>query len=146
MIQRQEEGCRETGYANGQSVWVTDHTAQAGGKRKLGMRYKGPGKVVRLEGPNETGVVYRVRMPDEKEVSVHHNHLKPVKERHQDNDGSRSSEQTGDDPTITETEEDEKISDLIWALEPSDKSKVDEEPRYVTRYGRRVEPVQKYQA
>ena len=45
MIQRQEEGCRETGYANGQSLWVTDHTAQAGGKRKLGMRYKGPGKV-----------------------------------------------------------------------------------------------------
>ena len=80
MVQRQDI-CREARYTEGQSVCVADYTAQAGGKRKLGMRYKGPGKVVRLERPNYSGMVYRVRMQDRKEVKAHHNHMKPAKDR-----------------------------------------------------------------
>ena len=145
MVQRQEDVCREATYTEGQSVWVADHTAHAGGKRKLGMRYKGPGKVVRLEGPSEEGVVYRVRMPDGKDVKVHHNHLKPAKERQQDMDASRplGRPPKGDSTTKIDVEKGMEIPDLVWTLESCEKS---EQPGYRTRYGRTVKPVQKYQA
>ena len=145
MVQRQEDVCREATYTEGQSVWVADHTAQAGGKRKLGMRYKGPGKVVRLEGPSEGGVVYRVRMPDGKDVKIHHNHLKPAKERHQNMDAScpLGRPPKGDNIMKIDKEKGMQIPDLVWALESGEKS---EQPGYRTRYGRAVKPVQKYQA
>ena len=148
MVQRQKDICREARYIEGQSVWVKDHTAHAGGKRKLGLHYKGPGKVVQMVGPSDSGVVYRIKMPDGKEVKVHHNHLKPAKTRQEDMNEPRSSGRTHkENVTETTVEEDMKIPDLVWALESCKKTKVVEEgPRYVTHYGRVVQPVQKYQA
>ena len=160
MIKRQGDVCRESNYAPGQKVWLTDHTAQAGGKRKLGMRYKGPGEVIRQEGPREDGVVYRVRMPDGKEVKTHHNHIKPMKERQQGSrsDGmSRRTEPTEDDGISTDQEErdtvqpteERELSDnpnLMWILGSGQKSKEEEKSGYVTRSGRTVQQVVKYQA
>ena len=168
MVQRQEGVSRETKYTEGQGVWVADHTAQAGGKRKLGMRFKGPGKVIGMEGPSASGVVYRVKMPDGKEVKIHHNHLKPAKERRQDVKESRplgrhhggdniTTTEVGTRPlgrhhggnniTTTEVGRATKIPNLVWALDSCERTEVSEgEPRYVTRYGRVVQPVRKYQA
>ena len=165
MVQRQEDVCRETRYTPGQNIWLMDHTAQAGGKRKLGMRYKGPGKVIRQEGPMDSSVVYRVRMPDGKEVKVHHNHLKPVRERQPDQeppcveDTDVSEQSEGDEPSLDqeecenpveqeETEGNADISNFIWILDSGQRPEQAnvEEPNYVTRYGRMVKPVRKYQA
>ena len=65
----------------GQRVWVKDHTANVGGKRKLALYYKGPAMVIEKHGSSEEGVTYKVSMPGGKETNVHHNHLKPVKLR-----------------------------------------------------------------
>lgn len=146
MVRQQQGDCRETRYYAGQKVWVTDHTSHSGGKRKLGLHFKGPGKIIRLDGPNENGVVYQIEMPDGKRVKVHHNHLKPVKERLPDEDLKRTSRSEKDATVPVETES-RKIPSLLWSLNsPKEYPNDDREPCYVTRYGRKVKPVQPYQA
>ena len=81
MSRRQEPRKRQIGYEVGEKVWVSDPAAQVGGKRKLAMRFKGPGTIVQVMGSEPVGVVYKVMMPDGKHSNLHHNRLKPVKER-----------------------------------------------------------------
>lgn len=102
MCQRQEESRKEADYLPGQEVWVTDPTAHAGGKRKLGMFYKGPGTVVGHVGPPSESVVYKIKMADGREVNVHHNRLKPVKIRRDEPRRFRPSD--ADSPKPTEKE------------------------------------------
>ena len=102
-------------------------------------------------------------MPDGKEVKVHHNHLKPVKERQQERepqanktpgtpaqseDDSASTDQEDNENTSESAEEGENtdISNMLWMLGSDHTSKRDEQPCYITRYGRKVKPVCHYQA
>ena len=145
MVRQQQGDCRETRYYAGQKVWVTDHTAHAGGKRKLELYFKGPGTIIRLDGPDENGVVYQIEMPGGKRVKMHHNHLKPVRghllEQH---------------PSVSHSEKDAAVADeaepreILTRPETLNSTKEDQneerEPCYITRYGRKVKPVQPYQA
>ena len=75
MVRRQESRRRQIRYDEGEVVWISDPTAQAGGSRKLGMPFKGPGTIVQVFGNKDEGVVYRIRMPNGKETNLHHNRL-----------------------------------------------------------------------
>lgn len=81
MVRRQGTRKRQLRYEKGDVVWVSDPAAQVGGKRKLGMPFKGPGTIVHVFGVGDGEVVYKVMMPDGKQTNVHHNRLKPFKER-----------------------------------------------------------------
>ena len=65
-------------YSKGDKVWVSDPTAEAGGKPKLGLPYKGPATVIRSYGPKGQEVVHKVQGENGKATNVHHNRLKPV--------------------------------------------------------------------
>ena len=164
MVKRSSETQRERTYQPGQEVWVSDPAAHVGGKRKLGMPFKGPGIVSQAVGNQGQGVVYKVKMPDGKESTVHHNRLKPFVERKEDEDQAEKGgvmtdtevvspkqtpkEQVGDLPkeTLKESPNDtarDSFRDLVlwWESEEKDRGGCQ-----TTRAGRQVKPVSKYQA
>ena len=77
MRRRADQARRENHYEPGEKVWVSDPTASAGGKRKLGLAYKGPGTVVRSLGDVQQNNIYKIEMPDGKVNVLHHDRLKP---------------------------------------------------------------------
>ena len=68
---------RQRVYHAGDKVWVRDFRAAAGGKPKLGLRYKGPWVVEGQGSKDGRGVIYRVRDSAGKTKVWHHDHLKP---------------------------------------------------------------------
>ena len=95
MQERYDKKASPTHYEVGDEVWVTDPTAAAGGKPKLGLPYKGPSTIVKTYG--EQSVVHKVQGKGGRTVNVHHNRLKPVfssrvfrrSTHHQDQDRER---------------------------------------------------------
>ena len=83
---------RAHAYQVGDKVLVRDFTASAGGKPKLGLPYKGPWTVVGHIDERNSGVVYRVVGSDGKTRVLHHNHLKPFKEKRQRTGGERTGQ------------------------------------------------------
>ena len=65
-----------TRYRVGDEVWVTDPTAAAGGKPKLGLPYKGSATIVKSYGGQS--VVHKLQENGGRTTNVHHNRLKPV--------------------------------------------------------------------
>ena len=156
MAESHDESDREISYEPGQKVWVKDHTANAGGKRKVALYYKGPATIVGRQGSIKDGVTYRVVMPGGKETTVHHNHLKPFETRKPDETtnqpvtGGRLEERQGgspvetrDEPIISETKE---VPSFIWLTGGNTSVDQTSQPsqRYVTRYGRVSKPVIRY--
>ena len=82
----------KSAYQVGDKVLVRDFTASAGGKPKLGLPYKGPWTVVGHIDERNSGVVYRVVGSDGKTRVLHHNHLKPFKEKRQRTGGERTEQ------------------------------------------------------
>ena len=155
MTEARAEVTREVAYVPGQKVWIKDHTASAGGKRKLALHYKGPATVVKRQGSGEEGITYSVSMPGGKEFKVHHNHLKPVKIREPDSvDQSvlhrteRNLPETGghqhDEMDIV-TNSGGSLPSFIWSPNGSVTEKTTSSG-YMTRYGRVSRPPMRYPA
>ena len=136
-------------------MWIKDHTANAGGKRKLALHYKGPATVVKRQGSGEEGITYSLSMPGGKEVNVHHNHLKPVKVREPDSVNQsvlprteRNLPETGghqhDEMDIV-TNSGGSLPSFIWSPNGSVTEKATSSG-YVTRYGRASRSPTRYPA
>ena len=76
---RYDTTSRQANYRSGDLVWVRDFQASAGGKPKLGLKYKGPWTVLGQPDQNGGGVTYRVRSSDGKIRVLHHDALKPYR-------------------------------------------------------------------
>ena len=159
MTEAQRSSSRETSYVPGQRVWVKDHTANVGGKRKLALYYKGPATVIEKQGSSEGGVTYKVSMPGGKETNVHHNHLKPVKLRERGDlvkqravpsEQKKRPENKGHDDsshgTIIRSKTDQPLSGFVWMSSETSRAEQPERPttHYVTRYGRISKPPVRY--
>ena len=165
MVRRNARTKREVAYQPGQKVWVSDPAASAGGKRKLGMPYKGPGTVVKSIGIEGHEVVYKVRMTDGKESNVHHNRLKPYVERQEKQE--QRTEERAESKTPGDPEEPERSKSKNLTQRPTNELEVDgrktfrdlmlwwerEQPEhkggcrpYRTRFGRTIRPTSRYQA
>ena len=165
MVRRNARTKREVAYQPGQKVWVSDPAASAGGKRKLGMPYKGPGTVVKSIGIEGHEVVYKVRMTDGKESNVHHNRLKPYVERQEKQE--QRTEERAESKTQGDPEEPERSKSKNLTQRPTNELEVDgrktfrdlmlwwerEQPEdkggcrpYRTRFGRTIRPTSRYQA
>ena len=160
MVQRQAPRTREKRYKAGEMVWVSDPAAHAGGKRKLWMPFKGPGVIVQAYDTEDDAVVYKVRMPNGKEANLHHNRLKPFKERTEESSGQASEPATGASgkedgrpkgQANVETQQGGALlpEKIVWDMISwweNNQNQNDPEGLYKTRSGRQVRPVSRYQA
>ena len=159
MVQRGDHSQREITYHPGDKVWINDPTANAGGKRKLGMPYSGPGMVVRALDDEERPVVYKIRMANGKEVNIHHNRLKPVVERMDEIKEPavtrKPTQGTQDDKLLDVSSKEPvchklrgsnySVGDLVSFLEENGLEGEAATKPYTTRSGRTVKPVDRYQ-
>ena len=76
MKEMYDKKAQEVRYEIGDKVWVSDPTAAAGGKPKLGLPYKGPAIITKTYG--DQSVVKKVQLQGGRVTKVHHNRLKPA--------------------------------------------------------------------
>ena len=159
MAEAQRSSSREASYVPGQRVWVRDHTANVGGKRKLALYYKGPATVIEKQGSSEEGVTYKISMPGGKETNVHHNHLKHVKlkergdlvdQRAAPREQKKLTENRGHDDssdgTFLRSKTDQPLPGFMWMSGETIRPEQLAHPtkHYVTRHGRISRPPVRY--